>query len=291
VAEPVPDDAAREPRVAVIVTCHEEGPLVLDAVRSVREPEPIELVVVDDASRGAAMLETLDELEAMGVKVLRIEENRGVAHGRMTGLAATSAPVVVPLDGDDLLEAGVLSEMADRLEAEPTAVACVGDLLEFGDREVLRAVPERMDPYRVAYTNEYPITAAFRRSALEEVDGWRRRPTKQQGYEDWGLWMDIAERGWPIAHLGPRRISYRRRLHGRRLNYEAKEHHVEIYRTLRDSHPRLFAELPEHRRQSDLSGLRKLLYPVVYGERARVPFEHLLKPIADRFGIWTLTRR
>jgi glycosyltransferase involved in cell wall biosynthesis len=291
VAELVPDNAAREPRVAVIVTCHEEGSLVLDAVRSVQEPEPVELVVVDDASRGEPMLKTLDKLEAMGVKVLRLEENRGVAHARMTGLAATSAPFVVPLDGDDLAEPGVLSEMADRLEAEPTAVACVGDLLEFGDREVLRAVPDRLDPYRVAYTNEYPITAAFRRSILEEVDGWRRRPTKQQGYEDWGLWMDIAERGWPIAHLGPRRISYRRRLHGRRLNHAAKEHHVEIYRTLRDSHPRLFAELPEHRRQSDLSGLRKLLYPVVYGERARVPFEHLLKPIADRFGIWTLTRR
>jgi hypothetical protein len=209
----------------------------------------------------------------------------------MVGLAETKAPLVVPLDGDDLAEAGVLSEMADRLEHRPGAVACVGDLLEFGDRQVLRAVPERLDPYRVAYTNEYPITAVFRRSALEAVDGWRRRQTAQQGYEDWGLWMDIAERGWSIEHLGPRRISYRRRLHGRRLNHQAREHHAEIYRALRDSHPRLFGELTEHRRRSDLSGVRKLLYPVVYGERARVPFEDWLKPIADRFGIWTLTRR
>ena len=278
-------------RLAVIVTCHEEGPLVLDAVHSIREPEPVEIVVVDDASQDRATHETLDRLEDEGVRVIRNEENRGVAHSRMVGLEATTAPFVVPLDGDDLVEAGVLSEMADRLDAMPAAAACVGDLLEFGDREVLRAVPERLDPYRVAYTNEYPITAVFRRSRLEEVDGWRRRKTRQQGYEDWGLWMDIAERGWPIAHLGPRRVTYRRRLHGRRLNHEAREHHREIYRTLRDSHPRLFADLPEHRRRSDLSGVRKLLYPVVYGERARVPFEDVLKPIADRFGIWTLTRR
>jgi len=279
------------PRLAVIVTCHGEGGLVLDAVRSVREPEPVEIVVVDDASQDSATRRTLDEIERAGLKVIRLEENRGVAHARMTGLDATSAPLVVPLDGDDLVEEGALSEMADRLDNDPEVVACVGDLLEFGDREVLRAVPEHMDPYRVAFTNEYPITAVFRRSTLEEVDGWRRRQTPQQGYEDWGLWMDIAERGWPIAHLGPRRISYRRRLHGRRLNHQAREHHVEIYRALRESHPRLFAELPEHRRRSNLSGVRKLLYPVVYGERARVPFEHLLKPIADRFGIWTLTRR
>jgi glycosyltransferase involved in cell wall biosynthesis len=278
--------------LAVIVTCHEEGSLVLDAVRSVQEPELVEIIVVDDASRDAATHRTLDRIEEEeGVRVIRLERNRGVAHARMTGLAETSAPLVVPLDGDDLLEPGVLSEMADRLDAAPDAAACVGDLLEFGDREVVRAVPERLDPYRVAYTNEYPITAVFRRDRLEQVDGWRRRKTAQQGYEDWGLWMDIAERGWPIEHLGPHRITYRRRLHGRRLNHQAREHHREIYRTLRDTHPRLFADLPEHRRRSDLSGVRKLLYPVVYGERARVPFEDLLKPIADRFGIWTLTRR
>ena len=280
-----------QPRLAVIVTCHEEGPLVADAVHSIREPEPVEIVVVDDASRDRATIATLEQLEEEGVRVIRKEQNGGVAHSRMIGLAETTAPLVVPLDGDDLVEPGVLSEMADRLDTMPAAAACVGDLLEFGDREVLRAVPERLDPYRVAYTNEYPITAVFRRDRLEEVDGWRRRKTKQQGYEDWGLWMDIAERGWPIAHLGPSRITYRRRLHGRRLNHQAREHHREIYRTLRDSHPRLFAELPEHRRHSDLSGVRKLLYPVVYGERARVPFEDVLKPIADRFGIWTLTRR
>jgi glycosyltransferase involved in cell wall biosynthesis len=280
-----------QPRLAVIVTCHEEGPLVLDAVHSIQEAEPVEIVVIDDASRDEATRHTLEQIEEEGVRVIRLEQNRGVAHARMTGLAETTAPLVVPLDGDDMLERGVLSEMADRLEATPDAAACVGDLLEFGDREVLRAVPERLDPYRVAYTNEYPITAVFRRDRLEEVDGWRRRQTAQQGYEDWGLWMDIAERGWPIEHLGPHRITYRRRLHGRRLNQEAREHHREIYRTLRESHPRLFAELPDHRRRSDLSGVRKLLYPVVYGERARVPFEDLLKPIADRFGIWTLTRR
>ena len=279
-----------QPRLAVIVTCHEEGPLVLDAVHSIQEPEPVEIVVIDDASRDDATHRTLDQLEQQGVRVIRLENNGGVAAARMVGLAATSAPLVAPLDGDDLLEPGVLSEMAGRLDATPDAAACVGDILEFGDREVLRAVPERLDPYRVAYTNEYPITAVFRRARLEEVDGWRRPQTAQQGYEDWGLWMDIAERGWPIAHLGPRRVSYRRRLHGRRLNHQAREHHREIYRTLRASHPQLFADLPEHRRRSDLSGVRKILYPVVYGERARVPFEDVLKPIADRFGIWTLTR-
>ena len=38
-------------RVAVVVPYHEAGELVLDAVESIREHEPVELVVVDDHSQ------------------------------------------------------------------------------------------------------------------------------------------------------------------------------------------------------------------------------------------------
>jgi len=72
---------------------------------------------------------------------------------------ATSAPYVYPLDADDLALPGVLARMADRLDADSGAVACVGDIAEFGDHELVREIPARLDPYRVALTNEYPITA------------------------------------------------------------------------------------------------------------------------------------
>jgi glycosyltransferase involved in cell wall biosynthesis len=278
-----------QPRIAVIIPCYRDGGLVIEAVRSVEEPEPVELVVIDDASQDEETLQALAQLEAEGITVLRQDRNRGVAHARMRGLAATSAPLVAPLDADDHAEPGALSAMADLLEATPEAAVCVGDYLEFGTGSVLRAVPERLDPFRVAYTNEYPITGVFRRAILESVGGWV--PRGRQGYEDWGLWMTLAERGLSIVHLGARRITYRRRLHGTRLNAIARTAHVEKYLALRAAHPQLFAGLSEHRRNSDLSRLRRVLYPLVYGERAAVPLEPLLKPLADRLGILTLTRR
>ncbi len=278
-------------RLAVIVPCHGEGRLVGDAVRSVQESIPVELVVVDDASTDEETVNTLAELESEGHQIIRFEENRGVAEARMAALAATTAPYVAPLDADDLAEPGALTAMTQLLDATPWAAAAVGDVLEFGDRETLRAVPDRLDPYRVAYTNEYPITAVFRRDALESVGAWRRSRTRQQGYEDWSLWMGLAERGAQIVHLGPGRIGYRRRLHGRRLNAEARAAHAEIYRSIRNDHPDLFARIKEHRRRSDLSPVRRALYPLVYGERESVPFQHRLKPWADRLGLWTLTRR
>jgi glycosyltransferase involved in cell wall biosynthesis len=278
-------------RVAVVIPCFNDGEFVTGAVASVAESEPVEVVVVDDASTDPATRATIDELEAAGVHVVRLERNRGLGEARMTGVAATAAPYVFPLDADDLAEPGRLSEMADRLDADPGAVACVGDILEFGDTELIRAVPLWLDPYRVAYTNEYPISALFRRDALERAGGWYRAWTSQQGYEDWNLWMAFAEQRARIVHLGPGVIGYRRRLHGSRLNAEAKRRHTEIYNVMRDDHPDLFGSLAEHRRRSDLPRLRKLLYPVIYGARAEVPLERRIKPLFDRLGLWTLVRR
>jgi hypothetical protein len=60
---------------------------------------------------------------------------------------------------------------------------------------------------------------------------------------------------------------------------------------LRAAHPDLFARLSEHRKASDLSPLRRALYPIVYGARAEVPFERQIKPWFDRLGIWTRAAR
>jgi glycosyltransferase involved in cell wall biosynthesis len=275
-------------RLAVIVPCHGDGVLVAEAVRSIREEEPVEVVVVDDASSDEETRKTLERLEHDGVTVLRHDENCGVGNARMTGLAATSAPFVFPLDADDHALPGVMARMADVLEANPEAAACVGDIVEFGEHDVERLTPARLDPYRVAYTNEYPITSLYRRSALVAARAWEQAGVRQ-GYEDWNLWMSLAERGEQIVHLG--RPAYRRRLHGRRLNQKTRESHREHYEAMRRLHPELFKRLPQYRRSSDLSRLRRALYPVLFGARAEVPFERVLKPLFDRLGIWTRTAR
>jgi glycosyltransferase involved in cell wall biosynthesis len=274
-------------RVAVLIPCHGEGPLVADAVRSVQEDEPVEIVVVDDASPDGATRDTLAGLERDGVRVIRLEVNAGVGNARSDAFDATSAPYVYPLDADDLALPGVLARMADLLDADPGAVACVGDIAEFGDHELVRAIPARLDPYRVALTNEYPITALYRRTAVAAIGAWRPFYAVQ-GYEDWNVWMGLAERGGRIVHLGG--PGYRRRLHGQRLNQLARRRHRERYEAMRRVHPDLFARLREHRANSDLTPLRRALYPLVYGARAEIPFERTIKPWFDRLGIWTRAR-
>jgi glycosyltransferase involved in cell wall biosynthesis len=277
-------------RIAVIVPCFNDADLVRQAVGSVEESEPVEIVVVDDHSTDEATLAVLAELERDGVRVLRRDHNAGVAAARQAGLGATGGEFVFPLDADDLAVPGALAAMAAALESAPDAAVCFADYAEFGDAELVRAVPERLDPYRLAYTNEYPISSLFRRGALEAVGGFTPNGYGGRSYEDWNLWMTLAESGARGVHLGPGRIGYRRRLHGERKLHTGKRRHRELYRELRAEHPRLFRELPEHRRRSDLSGLRKRLYPVVYGGRRRLGFESRVKAALDRLRIWTLRR-
>ena len=276
--------AGLRPRISVVIPAHGEGRLIAEAVESVQEAEPVELVVVDDASNDAETTRVLAMLERKGTSIVRHEANEGVASARMGGLAATSAPFVYPLDADDLAAPGVIGRMADLLERHPDAAACVGDVHEFGDHQLRRVTPPRLDPYRIAYTNEYPITALYRRSSILAVGGWRKLGL-HHGYNDWDLWMSLAEHGATIVHLGE--VGYCRRLHGERLNQQAQWRHRDLYAFMRDNHPGLFARLSEHRRQSDLPRIKRRLYPIVYGSRPRVPLQGTLKPWFDRFGIWT----
>ena len=258
----------REPaaRVAVIVPCYNDGATVGETVTSIDEAEPVELVVVDDASTDPATAKELERLEADGIRVVRHPHNLGLVGARTTGLSETRAPYVFPLDADDCAAPGALGAMADVLDAHPQVGVCYGDYEEFGRGSVVRAVPERLDPYRLGYTNEYPVSSLFRRRALDAVDGLERsaRARVLRGLEPVAEARRARRAG---VHLGPSRITYRRRLQadGGRMLDVSKTRHPQIYRELRAAHPRLFASVREHRRRSDLSPVRKLLYPVVYG--------------------------
>jgi glycosyltransferase involved in cell wall biosynthesis len=255
-----------QPRIAVIVPCFNDGPFARQAVASLAAQEATEVVVVDDASSEPATLQALEALRAEGIDVVRHEVNLGLSAARMTGLRATAAPFVFPLDSDDLLVPGALRALADVLEHDPQLAVAFGDYEEFGERSRICRVPRSLDAFRIAYRNDYPVSSMFRRDALSRVGGWRA-VDGLVGYEDWHLWMTLVEHGVRGVHVGPGQVVLRRRIHGRRMLGDAASKHRELYGRLRRLHPRLFSEIAAHRARSDLPLVSRWLYPILYGAR------------------------
>ena len=182
-----------ESRIAVVIPCFNDGATLGDTVESVLQQESCELVVVDDGSTDPETLRVCDELRARGITVLR-QENKGLSAARMKGVAATSASYVYPIDSDDMLVPGALTELADALDREPDNVAAAwGRTVTFGDMDMLyRRAITTIDAWRVTHSAGLPYAALFRRDALLAVGGWSLRG----GYEDWDLWMALAEHGY-----------------------------------------------------------------------------------------------
>lgn len=277
--DPAPDGPA--PRIAVIIPCYNDGILAKEAVASVREDEPVEVVVVDDASTDPDTVKALDELRAEGVTVVRHEVNQRLSAARRTGLAHTTAPYVFPLDSDDLLVAGALAQLADRLDAHPEAAATWGDVAEFGDRNRQYGLPLELEGYRVTFRNDYPVCSMFRRTALEQVGAWQD-VGGMVGYEDWNLWMTLAERHMVGLHAGPGVLAVRRRLHGPRMLGDSVTRHRKLYAELRRTHPQLFADRRRNFRTSALPLPKRIAYPLLFGARP---------PLGIRTTAWALAER
>ncbi|HMJ02967.1 MAG TPA: glycosyltransferase family A protein [Conexibacter sp.] len=250
------EDTPRPPRVAVIIPCYDDGATLRETVDSVRAQEPCELVVVDDGSSDPATLAVCDALRAEGVTVVQ-QENQGLPAARMAGLAATSARYVYPLDSDDLLAPGALAALADVLDAESELVGVWGATWAFGESGTQRREVARLDAWRITHNTGMPYAGMFRRDALEAAGGWSLRG----GYEDWDLWLGLAERGGQVRHVSAPALQYR--VHHGRMWADAMSRHDQIVTELRRRHPTLWEQRRANWRRSGEPWRVRLLFPLI----------------------------
>jgi hypothetical protein len=184
--------------VGVVVPCHDDGYLLLDALASLRlcEEELSEVVVVDDGSTDPTTCVLLDEVEQLGLPVVR-GEHGGPSRARNLGAKVTGSPFLVFLDADDLTRPDFAPAAAAELGARPALGAVWGSTWTFGARRELRTVPE-IDVTRLLTGNYLNTFCMLRRDALVEVGGW------DEAFwvgEDWDLWLALVGRGWQLGRL------------------------------------------------------------------------------------------
>jgi glycosyltransferase involved in cell wall biosynthesis len=243
--------------VAVVIPCFNDGATLVEAVASAQNQEvPAEVIVVDDGSTEPTTIAVTERLEAAGIRVLH-QVNEGPAPARMAGVRATEADYVFPLDADDLVAPGGLKRLADVLDRHPEAAAAWGSIQSFGQIEYVHESRPTLDPWQVSHQNHLPICSLYRRTALLDAGGWQL----PGGYEDWDLWMSLAERGWTGIGI-PEVTAHYRTQSGRRLS-RSSQRHAERIEKLRARHPSLFAERRRNRRASPAPRLLKLTLPAI----------------------------
>jgi len=244
--------------IAVVIPCFNDGEMLESAVASAESQEVApEVVVVDDGSTDPATLELLQRLDRRGIHVIH-QENQGPAPARMTGVRATDADYVFALDADDLVAPDGLRRLGEVLDRHPEAAAAWGAVQTFGEVEYVGdRSPPSLDPWEITFQNHLPIGSLYRRSALLEVGGWNF----PGGYEDWDLWMSLAERGWKGIGITDVVACYRVQ-RGRRLSRSSRRH-AERYVKLRARHPDLFAERRRNWRSSPAPIVLKLSLPAI----------------------------
>jgi glycosyltransferase involved in cell wall biosynthesis len=242
------------PRISVVIPCYDDGATVADAVHSVREAEPVEIVLVDDGSQDRATIAALDALGQRDDVWLLRQANAGVSAALRAGTAASTAPYVFVLNSDDLAEPGALAALADALDRSPRHAFAFGWIQMFGDLDALVRQPP-WNPWILLHSNRWAISSLYRRTALERVGGF----SDSEGYEDWDLLLSLAEHDLPGV-LVPRVVLHYRQHGAGRRNRAAMTSLRTIHAGFRRRHAALFAREPELRRAYPLPVATRLAY-------------------------------
>jgi glycosyltransferase involved in cell wall biosynthesis len=194
-----------QPRLSVIIPCHNDGDYLIEAVASVERNAPdAELIVVDDGSTQPRTIEVLAALRDAGHRVIE-QPHSGLSAARNLGIAASAGDYFLPLDADNRLLPGFAAEAVAMLDAEADAGVVYGDRRDFGARTGDVAVPE-LDLARMLFSNYIDACAVVRRAVWTDVGGY---DDAFHEIQDWDFWLRVTESGWRFLHLPRPTFEYR----------------------------------------------------------------------------------
>jgi glycosyltransferase involved in cell wall biosynthesis len=193
------------PLVDAIISCHDYGRFLAEAIESVlAQTYPnIDIVVVDDGS--------IDDTAAVaaryadrGVRYLYRSQG-GAGRARNTGLRASAGPLIAFLDADDAWLPDRVAAGVEHLQRHPEialvaahAFACDEAMRPSSIVHALRgpASGSMLEALLVHNVVLNPSSVLIRRSALEAAGGF----SEIAFGEDWDTWIEIAKR-FPIGFI------------------------------------------------------------------------------------------
>ena len=214
-------DSRVSPRVAVIIPAYGVAHLVGEALASLQAQTMAtwECVVIDDGAPDEVAEAVAPFLADPRIRFIATG-NHGVSAARNAAIAATSAPLIALLDGDDRFRPDYLTTMVALLEGDPTVRLATCNALLFGalPREQLCFTQPQGTSDGVGGTladvldrsfSVY-IGTTFRRADFDHVGGFNESMTHS---EDLDLWVRLLELGGSAHYVDQVLGEYRVRPH------------------------------------------------------------------------------
>jgi GT2 family glycosyltransferase len=217
--------------VSIVIPSYNYGRFLSDAVQSAlaQTVPALEIVIADDGSTDDSLAVAERFQRFANVRVLKLEHAGAIATFN-TAVRATRGTFFVILSADDRLDPRFIERTLPLLDAHPAAAYVYTAYRMFGAR--LRTLPARPYDSHLLARRPYIIgTVLMRRAAFDAVGGYST--DLEFGYEDWDLYVTLAQREWRgvalpevLFHYRQHRsasrnaLPFRRVLEARRQIYE-----------------------------------------------------------------------
>lgn len=197
--------------VTVVITCHNYGRYLDDAIQSVLKQsyKPEEIVVVDDGSTDNSV-EIASKYKNNGVLVIS-QSNRGVSVARNVGIYASSQPFVICLDADDMLGDRYIEVLRDEMvnDRRLGAVYTNAVMINKDGHRKRWSWNDFSWEKHVHVGNQIPCAAMFRRTMWERSGGYR----PYGSCEDYEFWVRGLSLGFTSKKVSDEYL-FEYRMHG-----------------------------------------------------------------------------
>jgi GT2 family glycosyltransferase len=224
--------------VSIVIPSYNYGRFLAEAVESAlaQTVPALEVVIADDGSTDDSLAVAERYQRFATVRVLKLPHAGALATFN-AGVQATRGAYFVVLSADDRLDPRFIERTLPLLEAHPDAAYVYTAYRMFGAR--FRVLPARpYDPHLLARRPYIIGTVLMRRAVFDAVGGYSGE--LDFGYEDWDLFVTLAQREWhgvPLPEVlfqyrqhqatSRNRLPFRLVLRARRQIYER---HRSLYR-------------------------------------------------------------
>ena len=199
---------ARNPSVAIVIPCHNEGDNVRDMIAfASRQNYPdFEIIAVNDAS-GDDTLAILTKLAGRTprMRVINLATNQGKAMGLRSATMLSDSEIIIGIDGDSLLSPEETAWMVRHFVDDESVGAVTGNprvrnritllgRIQVGEFSAIVGMIKRAQQAYGRIFTVSGVIAGFRRTALVQVDYW----STDMVTEDIDISWKLQLAGWPI---------------------------------------------------------------------------------------------